>query len=282
LSALSPSLAAASAAALIAATSLGWAIAARRRDRRHAAAMHDDLHRRLDQAAKDIGAAHAELDAFAYTVAHDLRAPLRAIDGFSRALIEDFPHGLEPEAARLLGTVRRNAVRMGVLMDGLLAYSRLSRQPLATRAADPAAIVRRLLDDGAAARAGRDLAITIGALPACVADPGLLTRLYAALIDNSVKFTRETPAARIEIGSRIENGLTVYFVADNGAGFDMAYAGKLFGVFQRLHRAEDYDGTGIGLATAQRIVHRHGGEIWATAQPNAGATFCFTLGEPAP
>jgi len=268
--------------ALFAGASLVWAIAARRRDRRLAAAMHDDLDRRLDQAAKDIGAAHAELDAFAYTVAHDLRAPLRAIDGFSRALIEDFPQGLEPEAARLLGIVRRNAVRMGALMDGLLAYSRLSRQPLATRNVDPAAIVRRLLDDGAAARAGRDLAIVIGALPMCVADPGLLTRLYAALIDNSVKFTRETPAARLEIGSRIENGRTVYVVADNGVGFDMAYAGKLFGVFQRLHRAEDCDGTGIGLATAQRIVHRHGGAIWATARPNAGATFCFTLGEPAP
>jgi light-regulated signal transduction histidine kinase (bacteriophytochrome) len=236
-----------------------------------------DSDARLDRAVKDMRAAHAELDSFAYTVAHDLRAPLRAIDGFSRALIEDFPDKLEPEAKRLLDIVRRNSVRMGVLMDDLLAFSRLSRQPLDRRKVDPAAIVRRLLNDGTAARQGREIAIATGALPICDADPALLTRLYHELIDNAVKFTRTAAAARIEIASRVEAGRTIYFVADNGAGFDMDYAGKLFGTFQRLHRAEDYEGTGVGLAVAQRIVHRHGGEIWAIASRDAGATFSFTL-----
>jgi len=174
--------------------------------------------------------------------------------------------------------VQRNSVRMGALMDDLLAYSRLSRQPLEIRRVEPAAIVCRVVADGAAARAGRDVAIEIGSLPPCAADGALLTRLYAELIDNAVKFTAKTEAARIEIASRVEGGRTVYFVADNGVGFDIAYAAKLFGVFQRLHRAEEYEGTGVGLALAQRIVHRHGGEIWARAAPNQGATFSFTLG----
>jgi light-regulated signal transduction histidine kinase (bacteriophytochrome) len=254
--------------------------------RRHRAATDLSLadgHARLDRAVKDMRATQAELDSFAYTIAHDLRAPLRAIDGFSRALIEDFEGKLEPEAKRLLDIVRRNSIRMGALMDDLLAFSRLSRQPLDRRKVDPAAIVRRLLNDGTAAREGRDIAIAIGALPpVCEADPALLSRLYDALIDNAVKFTAQTAAARIEIASRVENGRTIYFVADNGVGFDMQYAGKLFGLFQRLHRAEDYEGTGVGLALAQRIVHRHGGAIWAEASLGAGATFSFTLGREAP
>jgi light-regulated signal transduction histidine kinase (bacteriophytochrome) len=252
------------------------------RDRQTARLALADSSARLDRAEKDMRAATAELESFSYTVAHDLRAPLRAIDGFSRALIDDFADKLEPEAARLLGVVRRNSVRMGTLMDDLLAFSRLSRQPLDKHRVDPAAIVRRLLDDGSAARAGRDIAIAVGALPPCEADPTLLTRLYAELIDNAIKFTAKTEPARIEIGSGVEDGRTVYTVADNGVGFDMEYAGKLFGVFQRLHRAEDYEGTGVGLAIAQRIVHRHGGEIWAKAGLNDGARFCFTLGARAP
>jgi light-regulated signal transduction histidine kinase (bacteriophytochrome) len=247
--------------------------------RRLALADHDA---RLNRAVKEMHAANAELESFSYTVAHDLRAPLRAIDGFSRALIEDFADKLEPEAARLLGVVRRNCLRMGTLMDDLLAFSRLSRQPLNRGRVEPADIVRRLLDEYGAAHANRDVAITVGALPPCNADPTLLARLYAELIDNAMKFTTSIERARIEIGSRVEDGRNVYLVADNGIGFDMKYAGKLFGVFQRLHRAEDCDGTGVGLAIAQRIVHRHGGEIRADAAPDRGATFLFTLGDGMP
>ncbi|MGH6981249.1 MAG: sensor histidine kinase, partial [Stellaceae bacterium] len=204
------------------------------------------------------------------------------IDGFSRALIEDFGGTLEPEAARLLGIVRRNSVRMGALMDDLLGFSRLLRQPLNKSRIEPAAIVRRVIEDGAGIRQGRDIGFDVGSLPACEADPSLATRLFAELIGNAVKFTAKTQDARIEIASRFEGGCTIYVVADNGAGFDMAFAGKLFGVFQRLHRAEDFDGNGVGLAIAQRIVHRHGGEIWAKAAPGQGATFCFTFDGRAP
>jgi len=232
---------------------------------------------RLDRALQDMRAASAELESFSYTVAHDLRAPLRAIDGFSRALIEDFGGELEPEAARLLGTVRRNSMRMGALMDDLLGFSRLLRQPLHKSRIEPAAIVRRVIEEGAGMAQGRDIAFAIGALPPCEADPALATRVFAELIGNAVKFTAKAPGARIEIGSREQDGRTVYVVADNGTGFDMAFAGKLFGVFQRLHRAEDFDGNGVGLAIAQRIVHRHGGEIWTEAAPDQGAIFSFTL-----
>ena len=232
----------------------------------------------LAKAAAELRAANAELESFAYTVAHDLRAPLRAIDGFSRGLVEDYARSLDPEAARLLGVVRRNAIRMGTLMDDLLAFSRLSRQPLSKHTVDPRTIVQRVLDEGARERDGRALEIAVGALPPCQADPRLLTQVYANLIGNAVKYTRKAAPARIVIGSREDAGRTVYFVADNGAGFDMAYAAKLFGVFQRLHRAEEFEGTGVGLAIVQRVVHRHGGTVWAEARPNAGATFFFTLG----
>ncbi len=265
--------------AALVAVALVAAILLVNRDRRDARLALADSRARLDQAVKEARAATDELDSFSYTVAHDLRAPLRAIDGFSRALIEDFADTLEPEAARLLGIVRRNSVRMGRLMDDLLSFSRLLRQPLEKRRVEPAAIVRRILSDGDAKWANRDVAIEVGALPPCDADPALLTRLYVNLIDNAMKFTANTDKPRVEIGSRDEDGRTVYFVADNGVGFDMAHAGKLFGVFQRLHRAEDFDGTGVGLAVAQRIVHRHGGAIWAKAVLGAGASFFFILGE---
>jgi light-regulated signal transduction histidine kinase (bacteriophytochrome) len=264
--------------AAIAAIALVAAILLLNRDRRDARVALADSHARLDRALVEARAAAAELDSFSYTVAHDLRAPLRAIDGFSRALIEDFADKLEPEAARLLGVVRRNSLRMGRLMDDLLGFSRLLRQPLEKHRIEPAAIVRGILADSNAKWANRDVGIELGALPPVDADPALLTQLYANLIDNAMKFTAHADKPRIEIGSTAADGRTVYFIADNGAGFDMAHAGKLFGVFQRLHRAEDFDGNGVGLAVAQRIVHRHGGAIWAKAAPGAGASFFFTLG----
>ncbi len=247
-------------------------------ERRQARLALESGNAELARSAEELRLANAELEAFAYTVAHDLRAPLRAIDGFSRVLMEDHAGTLEAEAARLLGVVRRNTVRMGNLMDDLLAFSRLSRRPINKRAVAPAAIVTRVLDDGAREREGRDLEIAIGDLPECQADFALLTQVYANLIGNAVKYSSKKAAARIDIGSRQEAGKTVYFVADNGAGFDMAHAAKLFGVFQRLHRADEYDGTGVGLAIVQRILHRHGGAIWAEARVGEGATFFFTLG----
>lgn len=268
--------------AMAAMLTMAGALRAVSRDRREARTALVDSHARLDRALTELRTAAAEFDSFAYSVAHDLRAPLRAIDGFSRALVEDFAGKLEPEAARLLGIIRRNSLRMGTLMDDLLAYSRLSRQPLEKRRIEPAAIVRGILSDESAKWSNRPMAIDIGALPPCHADPKLLHRLYMALIDNAMKFTGKIRNPRVEIGSQTGDDGTVYFVADNGVGFDLAHAGKLFGLFQRLHRFEDYDGTGTGLAVAQRIVHRHGGAIWAKSKPGAGATFLFTLDGDAP
>jgi light-regulated signal transduction histidine kinase (bacteriophytochrome) len=168
---------------------------------------------------------------------------------------------------------------MGQLIDGLLAFSGLSRQTMNKRAVEPRTIVQRVLHELQSDLSGRRVEISTGDLPACEADPTLLQQVYANLISNALKYTRDRDPAVIAIGCRQQNGEQAYFVKDNGAGFDMKYAGKLFGVFQRLHRAEEFEGTGVGLAIVQRIVHRHGGRVWAEAEPEKGATFYFTLWE---
>jgi signal transduction histidine kinase len=219
----------------------------------------------------------AELEAFNYSVSHDLRAPLRALDGFSRALTEDYAAELSPGAQRYLEMIRANANQMGDLIDGLLAFSRLGRQGMVRRPVDVRRIVGEVLDELAPELAGRQVELVLGDLPPCDADQVLLRQVYANLIGNAVKFTRARETARIEVGSRELDGVRTWFVADNGVGFDMAFAGKLFETFQRLHRIDEYEGTGIGLALVRLIVERHGGEISACAEPGLGATFSFTL-----
>lgn len=219
----------------------------------------------------------AELEAFSYSVSHDLRSPLRALDGFARILLEEFAPNLPPEGQEYVRDIRRNAQKMGQLVDDLLAFSRLGRQPLQRRRVAPAALVREVLEDVRQEREARQVEVVVGDLPTCHADPALLKQVWANLLGNAFKYTRKHDPARIEVGCLEQDGERVYFVRDNGAGFDMQYAGKLFGVFQRLHKATDYDGTGVGLAIVQRIVHRHGGRIWAEAAVNRGATFYFTL-----
>lgn len=219
----------------------------------------------------------AELEAFSYSVSHDLRAPVRAMAGFARMLQDDCGAQLSPDAQQKLGRIHANASKMGQLIDGLLAFSRLSRQPLTRRRASPRIIVGRVLDELHSERDGRDIKISIGDLPECQADPTLLQQVFINLISNALKYTRRREPAMIEIGSRDEQGRRVYFIKDNGAGFEMEYAHKLFGVFQRLHSASQFEGTGVGLAIVQRIVHRHGGRIWADAQLEKGAAFYFTL-----
>jgi light-regulated signal transduction histidine kinase (bacteriophytochrome) len=166
---------------------------------------------------------------------------------------------------------------MGQLIDDLLAFSRLSRQPLRTQQVAPTDLVHQVLEGLRGEQDGRQVAITVGELPHCQADPTLLAQVFVNLLANALKFTRQRDVAHIEIGCRQVNGEQIYFVKDDGTGFDMQYANKLFGVFQRLHRIEEYEGTGVGLAIVQRIVHRHGGRVWAEAAINAGATFFFTL-----
>jgi len=238
--------------------------------------------------------ANKELESFSYSVSHDLRAPLRAIDGFSRILLEDYAAQLPDEGKAYLKLVRDNTRQMAQLVNDLLAFSRLGRLALSKQLVDPRKIVRMCLEELKTEQKGRKVEILIGDLPACQADPTLLKQVWTNLLSNALKYTRKREAARIEIGSLSEPRLltvegengsstdgpgieTVYFVKDNGAGFDMKYVHKLFGVFQRLHRVADYDGTGVGLAIVQRIVNRHGGRVWGEGQVNHGATFSFTL-----
>ena len=220
----------------------------------------------------------AELDGFSYSVSHDLRGPLRVIDGFSLALLEDHGPSLPPEGRDLLARVRQQAQRMAQLIEGLLQFSRLGRKPLDVTSVDLAALARTVVQELQQTNAERRVEVTVEPLPPAMGDRALLRQVLTNLVGNAFKFTRQRPAARVEIGSREDGGERVYYVKDNGAGFDMRYAGKLFGVFQRLHSAADFEGTGVGLALVQRIVRRHGGRVWGEGRENEGATFSFTLG----
>ena len=239
--------------------------------------LNAELELRVVQRTAELIAANKELEAFSYSVSHDLRAPLRAIDGFSHILLEDFAAQLPAESKRYLDLIRANTQQMGELVDDLLAFSRLSRQPLNKQTVAPADIVHRALADLHSEQEGRQVEIVVGDLPVCEGDPALLKQVFVNLLANALKFTRTRDVAHIEVGSAEMDGVRVYFVRDNGVGFDMQYIGKLFGVFQRLHRAEDYEGTGVGLAIVQRIVNRHGGRAWAEAEVDRGATFYFTI-----
>jgi PAS domain S-box-containing protein len=219
-----------------------------------------------------------ELEAFTYSVSHDMRAPVRAIDGFTRILIEEYAASLDDEGRRLLDIVRQNTEKMGQLIDGLLALSRLGRERLIFTEIDMADLARSSFDEQKAA-GGRDREISfkVGQLPVAYGDKRLVAQVFQNLLANAIKFTRTQAKAAIEVGSKTGPGEDVYFVRDNGVGFDMDHAQKLFGTFQRLHAANEFEGSGIGLATVQRIIDRHGGRVWAEAELNKGATFYFSL-----
>ena len=234
----------------------------------------------LRRSSEALAAANTELESFSYSVSHDLRAPLRAIDGYAQALLEDHAAKLDTEGQRLLGVVRENAQRMGQLIDGLLRFARFGRQSMTMAPIDMTALARAAVDE---LEQGSERAlppITIAQLPPAVGDKTLIRQVLANLVGNAVKFSRGRHAPDVRIGGRPEGPEVIYFVRDNGVGFDMQYADKLFQVFGRLHRAEEFEGTGVGLALAQRIVHRHGGRVWAESVPGEGATFYFTLARP--
>jgi len=239
--------------------------------------MNEDLEKRVLARTAQLEAANRELEAFSYSVSHDLRAPLRAIDGFSRILSDEYGQELSKDAQHYLERVRDNTRTMSSLIDNLLSFSRLSRQPLKKQPIDPTLLAHQCLDTLREGLDSRPIEINLQTLPPCEADPALLKQVFFNLLSNAIKFSSKNPKPTIEVGCLQENNESIYFVKDNGVGFDMQYAHKLFGVFQRLHRAEDYEGTGVGLAIVQRIIHRHGGRIWALSEPNQGATFCFTL-----
>lgn len=240
------------------------------------------LEHRVAERTEQLELANKELEAFSYSVSHDLRAPLRAVDGFSHAVLEDYGNLLPSEGRRYLQTVRDGAQRMGALIDDLLAFSRLSRATLTEQSVKVDKLVKSILVDVKAEQPERVIAIRVGDLPPCRGDSSLLRQAWTNLISNAFKYTRPRgDQAEIEIGCQ-RGPETVYFIRDNGAGFDMRYAHKLFGVFQRLHRADQFEGTGVGLAIVQRVIHRHGGRIWAEAALDRGATFYFTLKEENP
>ncbi len=243
--------------------------------------LNAELEQRVVERTAQLEAANKELEAFSYSVSHDLRTPLRAMDGFSRALLEDFGTQVPEEGLRYMNIIRTSAQRMGCLIDDLLSFSRLSRATLNRRTIDTANLVQDALNELSSQREGRQIDLQIGDLPACEGDPALLKQVWINLLSNAFKYSQKREVAMIEIGCKQNDKGKTYFVRDNGTGFDMRYAHKLFGVFQRLHRAEDYDGTGVGLAIVQRIIHRHGGKVWAEAVMDQGSTFYFTLeGEP--
>ncbi|HWI38948.1 MAG TPA: ATP-binding protein, partial [Burkholderiales bacterium] len=221
-----------------------------------------------------VKALNKELESFSYSVSHDLRAPLRAIDGYAQMLEEDYVAKLDSEAQRLLGVVRGNARRMGRLIDDLLAFSRLGRQEPALQRIDMTRLAREVAEE---LRGTQPVAIELAELPPANADPALLRQVWVNLIGNAIKYSAKKPAPRVVVAGREAGPENVYSVTDNGAGFDMRYAEKLFGVFQRLHRAEEFEGTGVGLAIVQRVVARHGGRVWAEGRPGEGASFHFSL-----
>ena len=235
------------------------------------------LQDRVQQHVTELEVANRELEAFSYSVSHDLRAPLRAISGFSTILTQDYAPTMPAQAAALLRKVTESAYRMGELIEHLLAFSQISRKPLRLQPVDVAALVRDALGDFDADVTARKIEVRVGELPAAVGDPVLLRQVFVNLLANAFKFTRRQPQAVVEVGSLQQERETVYFVRDNGAGFDMRHAERLFGVFQRLHSAEEYEGTGIGMSFVKRIIQRHGGRIWPQAAVNEGATFFFTL-----
>jgi PAS domain S-box-containing protein len=239
--------------------------------------LNAELEQRVIERTAQLEAANKELEAFSYSISHDLRAPLRAVNGFAGIVLQEFGAQVPPPARRHLERVCEGAKRMGELIDDLLAFSHLSRQSMSRRTVDSGKIVQAVLDETEPQREGRQIEINVGELPACQGDAALLKQVWVNLISNAIKYTRGRAPAVVEIGCEQKANENIFFVRDNGAGFDMQYAHKLFGVFQRLHRADEFEGTGVGLAIVQRIVFRHGGRIWAEAEAGKGATFYFTL-----
>jgi signal transduction histidine kinase len=237
-----------------------------------------ELNQHLDRHAAQLEAANKELEAFSYAVSHDLRAPLRTIDGFSKAIIEDYGDKLDPDGHEHLQRVCGAADRMGRLIDDMLNLSRVTRSEMRHERLSLSDVARSVINELQSAQPERNAEVVIADRMSVEGDPRLLRVVLDNLIGNAWKFTSKTPQARIEVGAAMRDGQRAFYVRDNGAGFDMAFAHKLFGAFQRLHAMEEFSGTGIGLATVQRIARRHGGKVWAEGAVGRGATFYFTLG----
>ena len=235
------------------------------------------LNRELEGRVGELTDLTQELEAFTYSVSHDLRAPLRHIDGFSKILLDQSAGQLNAAAMRAMDRIRFGAQQMGLMIDDLLEFSRLGRRDVARRPTDMRHLVDESLEILKPATEGRDIDFRIGELPTLDCDPALIKHVIVNLLSNAIKFTRDNKPAIIEIGEIAADETPVVYVRDNGVGFDMRYVDKLFGIFQRLHRREDFEGIGVGLATVQRVIHKHGGRVWAESEIGKGATFYFSL-----
>ncbi len=246
-------------------------------DRRKAEEEIEHLNQELEQTVREQIAVNKELESFSYSVSHDLRAPLRAIEGFSRILAEDYAERLDDEGHRFLTIIQQNTRQMGQLIDDLLAFSRLGRKDLAKSSIDMCELVQGIITELEQANRGRKIEFAVGQLPQIQGDRMMLRQVVFNLLNNSVKFTGTRQQAKISVTASETDTEVIYAFTDNGVGFDMQYADKLFGVFQRLHRQQDFEGTGVGLAIVHRVTSRHGGRVWAEAQLDKGAQFFIAL-----
>jgi len=246
-------------------------------DRKRREEENRKLNVELGKRSAELEASNKELEAFAYSISHDLRAPLRHVVGYTELLQKHADSTLDEKSRRYMTTIMDSAKRMGNLIDDLLSFSRIARTETRRTTVSLEQLVKEVRDEMQPETSGRDIAWRIGALPDLYGDRSMLRLALVNLISNAVKFTRKRPRAEIEIGSLERSDAVTVFVKDNGVGFDMKYVNKLFGVFQRLHRPEAFEGTGIGLATVQRIIHRHGGRVWAEAFVDRGATFFISI-----
>jgi light-regulated signal transduction histidine kinase (bacteriophytochrome) len=231
----------------------------------------------LGERNTELQVANRDLESFSYTVSHDLRAPLRAVDGYARILEEEYAGALDAEGLRLLSVVRSEARRMGTLIDDLLAFSRFGRQSLAVSPIDLRPLGEEIMREVRSRRADRTIDFVCADLPPALADQTTLRQVLVNLLTNAAKYAKPEGDIRIELGGQRDEAHNIYWVRDNGIGFDMRYAEKIFGVFQRLHNDMQFEGTGVGLAIVERIITRHGGRVWAESEPGKGATFFFSL-----
>jgi light-regulated signal transduction histidine kinase (bacteriophytochrome) len=239
--------------------------------------LNAQLEQRVAERTSALEAANRHSEAFSYSVSHDLRAPVRAMNGFSQAVLEDYGELLPDEGRHYLESIREGAKEMDALIDDLLAFSRVIQAQLQRRNVDTRKLVENVIEELSLHQKGRKIEITTGDIPPCLGDPTLLKQVWINLLSNALKYTRKRERAVVEIGCASHSGEEAYFVRDNGVGFDMHYADQLFGVFQRLPGAEEHEGTGVGLAIVERVIHRHGGRIWANSRQGEGATFYFTV-----
>jgi PAS domain S-box-containing protein len=237
--------------------------------------LHERLEEKVRQRTRELEIVNKELEAFSYSVSHDLRTPLRAISGYSIMLKEDYESKLDTEGNRIIDNIISNTKMMGQLIDDLLTFSKMARLETIYESIDMNHLVQRCLEDLTNEQSGH--ALTVATLPACSGDIAMLRQVWFNLLGNAIKYSSKKEKPQIEIGAIDDPNFHVYFIADNGVGFDMKYANKLFGVFQRLHRQDEFEGTGLGLALVKRIISKHGGDIWTEASPNQGATFYFKV-----